>query len=108
MAFKISARPERAVQDAQQYITGLSRNNSRGGLSLLDNQFLLSSNKTPPGTHLAGLRRGLCFAEIARMMSFSLPPGGNGALDLAMASAISSSTSGRANTPADSRRIKRV
>jgi hypothetical protein len=59
-------------------------------------------------SHFADLRRGRCFAETERMMSFPRPLVGRGFLARAIAAATSASTSGRAKTSTDSMRMKRV
>ncbi len=57
--------------------------------------------------YFAALRRGRCFAEIIRMMSFPSPLVARGVLPCKTASAMSASTSGRASVSGDSIRMKR-
>src|ERR1700677_245890 len=57
--------------------------------------------------HFAAARRDFCFAETDRIISFPPPLAGIGIFAWASAAAINSRTSGRANTFADSSRIKR-
>ena len=62
----------------------------------------------PSCGYLAGFRRGRCFADTDRMMSFPRPVAGSGIFARAIAAATIASISGRASTPADSTRMKRV
>ena len=53
-------------------------------------------------------RLGLCFAETMRIISFPRPLVAKGAFIRDSAAASNASTSGRASTPADSRRMNRT
>src|SRR5438876_459648 len=74
------------------------------------NQLAISSQLTMMGhakpSHL--VRRGRCLADTERIMSLARPLAGSGVFARATAAAMSASTSGRANTSIDSRRMKRV
>src|ERR1700736_5951302 len=65
----------------------------------------LSKPHYPPG----GLtfRRGRCFAEMDRIMTFPLPVAGKGVFARPTAAAANFSTSGRVSPFAESRRMKR-